>query len=1022
MLKLYFWSWFLAFLAVGLPAAADEPAAPTAAEMKLERVPPKSPEEALAALEIAEGFRIEQVAAEPLVVDPVAMTFDEHGRLYVVEMRDYSEQDKERLGRVRLLTDEDGDGRFEKSDIFADDLSWPTAITCFDGGVFIGNAPDILYCKDSNGDGVADERRVVFTGFGRGNVQGLLNSFQWGLDQRIYGSASTTGGQVSGPNVKPSPLDLRGRDFAFDPRTLEIEATTGGGQHGMTFNRWGDRFVCHNSDHLQAIVFEERYLARNPFQSIVSARRSIAADGPQAAVFRDSPVEAWRVARTKMRLSGLASGPIEGGGWAAGYFTSATGITVYEGGLWDDDDPGLVYVADVGSNLIHRKQLVPDGVTYRGKRIDKETEFVRSTDIWFRPVQMAIGPEGALYVADMYREVIEHPASLPPQLKRQLDLTSGSDRGRIYRIVPADYRYSRPPSLADATTSELVKELDHKNLWRRATASRLLYERQDAAATPPLRRQLSTAERPEGRIATLYALLGAGALTAEDVIDALGDTHPQVRRHALRLSEPLLDSSPELLDKVLSLSVDADQAVRFQLALSLGECGDARATQTLADVVMRSSDEPDIVAAALTSISGRAGDFLLHLLVNHDWLAGPRAKSVLAQVVAQIVRQRRDEDLAVLVDALNSQSDDAADSGVAALLKALSRLPADALVGSDSTHLAELQLLRRSAATKLVRDAERVLEKNDALLEQRVAAIENLALDKFENQQKLLDELLGPQESAAIRAAVLAACAEYQTPEVAELALSRWEEFSPAERSQATETLLRREPWALALLRYMEAEDLPLTTLEPGHVARLENYPSKPARELARKLRGQSVSEDRQQVFEEYREVALAGGEPLQGKLAFEKNCATCHQLSGLGNAVGPSLASMMSRGAESVLFNILAPSREVEPRFLEYVLVTEDGRVLTGIIAGETSTAVTLRGADNKTDTVLRVDIEHMQTSGKSLMPDGFEKLIDQRAMADLLAYLQEAAASEAGAVSRAATGDASQPRLGGPTEGASK
>ena len=294
-------------------ASANERTETVVPEFVLPRVLPKSPAEALASFEVAAGFRIELVAAEPLVVDPVAMAFDEHGCLFVVEMRDYSEQDKERLGRVRRLTDEDGDGRFDRSTVFVDGLSWPTAVACYDGGVFIGNAPDILYCKDTDSDGVADERRVVFTGFGRGNVQGLLNSFQWGLDNRIHGATSSAGGTITRNLSEPAaadsdeavsarlpylaPLELRGRDFAFDPQTLEMEATTGGGQHGLCFNRWGDRFVCSNSDHLQAIVFEERYLARNPFQSVFSARRSIAADGPQAAVYRISPVEEWRIAR-----------------------------------------------------------------------------------------------------------------------------------------------------------------------------------------------------------------------------------------------------------------------------------------------------------------------------------------------------------------------------------------------------------------------------------------------------------------------------------------------------------------------------------------------------------------------------------------------------------------------------------------------------------------------------------------------------------------------------------------------------
>jgi putative membrane-bound dehydrogenase-like protein len=986
--------------AVGLLRAGEKrsPTKPVDPVPVLERVPPKSPDEAMASFEVAKGFRLEQVAAEPLVVDPVAMAFDEHGRLYVVEMCDYSEQDKERLGRVRMLTDEDGDGRYDTSRVFADDLSWPTAVACYDGGVFIGNAPDILYCKDTDGDGAADERRVVFTGFGRGNVQGLLNSFQWGLDGRIHGSASTTGGRITRPGANSKPLDLSGRNFAFDPKTLKIEATTGGGQHGLTFNRWGDKFVCHNSDHLQAVVFEERYLARNPYQSVVSARRSIAADGPQAAVFRASPVEAWRIARTDMRLAGLASGPIEGGGRAAGYFTSATGVTVYEGGLWDTNGETWVLVADVGSNLIHRKRLLPDGVTYRGERIDTDSEFVRSNDIWFRPVQMAIGPEGALYVADMYREVIEHPASLPPELKSQLDLTSGRDRGRIYRIVPADYRYSPPTSLALATTGQLVKELDHPNLWRRMTALRLLYERQPPDAAKLLRAQISESKRPESRLAAMYALDSIGSLHSADVVAGLKDAHSQVRRHALRLSERQLNSSEDLLTHVVSLATDADPVIQFQLALTLGECGDPRATQALADIIARNQNSRDVVDAALTSLEDWSGDALQRLLAHDKWLQSAESQPVLISILGQIARQRDEMDLITLVEALNAKGTGTERNGKTALVKALARLPADALTGGDSPHIVELQRLRQSSAAMLVRDARRFLEQGEsASREQRIAAIDNLALDKFANQKHLLEQLLSPQEPAAIHAAVLTTCAEFDAPGVANLVLSQWGHLAPAERSQAIELLLRRQPWAIALLRFLVDEGVSLATLDPAHVARLENYPSSEARRLARSLRGQSISHDRQQVFNDFREVALAGGDVVNGKQVFQKNCATCHELAGDGQPVGPNLASMVSRGAESVLFNILVPNGEADPRYLEYVVVTADGQVLTGMIAGETSTAVTLRAADNKLTTVLRVDIDEMQNMGRSLMPEGFEKLIDKSAMADLLAYLQQAAAEDA-------------------------
>jgi putative heme-binding domain-containing protein len=333
---------------------------------------------------------------------------------------------------------------------------------------------------------------------------------------------------------------------------------------------------------------------------------------------------------------------------------------------------------------------------------------------------------------------------------------------------------------------------------------------------------------------------------------------------------------------------------------------------------------------------------------------------------------------------------------MAILLKALNELPENAMQGDDSPMWTELQRLQASMAASLVSDARQILERDDVSTAERVAAIEHLAFGDFGEQQSTLEELFSPREEPAIHAAVLATCANFDTPEVAKLVLGRWQQMAPGERSQAIDLLLSRESWALALLQEFEKDGLALTMLEPAHFARLENYPSKKVRELTSVLRGQDISDDRRKVFEEYRATSLAGGDALRGREIFEKNCATCHELSGKGHAVGPSLASMVSRGAESVLFNILAPSGEVEPRYLEYVLLTVEGQVLTGMIVAETSTAVTLRSADDKTTTVLRVDIEELQNTGKSLMPDGFERTIDPRAMADLLAYLQQAATEE--------------------------
>lgn len=961
---------------------ADEP---------LPRVSPTAPVDALATFQVADGFRVEQLAAEPMVASPVAMAFDEWGRLFVVEMRDYSEQDKERLGRIRLLTDEDGDGKFDKSIVYADGLSWPTAIACYDGGVFVGAAPDLYFLKDTNGDDVADHKETVYSGFARDNVQGLLNSFQWGLDNRIHGSTSSNGATTL--NASGS-VKFRGRDFAFDPKTRQIVPTTGGGQHGMSFNRWGDRFVSANSDHLQAIVFEDRYLSRNPYQTTPAPRRSIAADGPQAEVFRTSPVEKWRELRTKLRVSGEAPGIIEGGGRAAGYFTGATGVTIYEGDLWPEEYRGWSIVADVGSNLVHRKRMVPDGVTYRGERVDKESEFLTSTDIWFRPVQFAMGPEGALYIADMCREVIEHPKSLPPQIKSQLDLTSGRDRGRIYRVVPSAGEPKPLKALGNASIADLVAALDHANMWRRSTAARLLYERQDKAAIEPLRKLASTAKLSEGRIGALYALDGLKALTSAELLTALKDEHPQVRRHAIRLSEPMLGESSQLREALLRLVTDGDLAVRFQLAFSLGEMDVPERSSALARLIRSDPDNADLVGAVLTSVYDCAGPVLEQLVADGEFARSAAARPLVTSLVGQIVRQRRGEDVEMLVRLLGPASTVSHGEAAALVLGAL-RLPEDA---AKSPELASLVHVQRDAAEALVKSARQTLDSESSSIADRVIAVRSLGLGPLEGENDHFSALLSPVQPSEVQAAVLEALAGQKSPEVAPLVLSAWSQFTPDLRRRAVELLAQREPWLQELFGAVEGGEVRVADIDPTFWATWKSHPSKTIRKQVAKLRENAVSSDRQAVFNDYKSVLQQSGDAARGKAVFTKNCASCHKLDGEGHELGPNLAAMNNRGSESILYNILAPNAEVEARYVNYSITDIDGKVRTGVIASETANSITLRGANNETHTVLRVDIDvdGLQSTGVSLMPDGLEQQIDKSAMADLLAYLQAATAKE--------------------------
>ena len=306
-----------AFLAIGLALPAIVSGQPKDSLQRdyageLPRIPATEPAEALRTFTVSAGFRVEQIAAEPLVADPVAIAFDENARMFVVEMRGYSENRADKVSQIRLLEDANGDGKFDKSTIYVDGLAWPTAIFCWDGGVLVADAPDILYFKDTDGDGRADQRQLLFTGLGTSNVQGLINSFQWGLDNRIYVAISSSGADLRAADAKVAqPISLRGRDLAIDPRTWAVSPVSGGAQHGLSFNDWGDRFVCSNSDHLQQVMYEDRYLARNPYLAAPGPRAiSPARPGPRsiAATPGRASGAAWRSLATWGAISSTASG------------------------------------------------------------------------------------------------------------------------------------------------------------------------------------------------------------------------------------------------------------------------------------------------------------------------------------------------------------------------------------------------------------------------------------------------------------------------------------------------------------------------------------------------------------------------------------------------------------------------------------------------------------------------------------------------------------------------------------------
>lgn len=956
---------------------------------ELPRFEPLSPKDALKSFKSQQPMTI--VAAEPLVTDPVAMSFDADQRLYVVEMKDYSEQGKEMLGQVRLLFDDDKDGRYDRSTVFADKLSWPTAITCYDGGVFVGAAPDIFYLKDADGDGVAEVRKKVFTGFGRGNVQGLMNCFRWGLDNRIHGATSSSGGKVYRIGDNPmSAIDLRGRDFSFDPETLEIRSETGGGQHGMCFDDLGNKFVCSNSDHAQYIRYDGGYTARNPQFVPTASRVSIATDGKQAEVFRESPVEPWRIVRTRLRVNKKVGGPVEGGGRPAGYFTGATGITIYRGDA-NVFEKGTAIIGDVGSNIVHRKKIVRSGLNVSASRMDQSSEVITSTDNWFRPVQFANAPDGCLYVLDMYREVIEHPLSLPPEIKRHLDLTSGKDRGRIYRIgTPRKtWKYQSKNGLSSkSSTKELVGFLNSPNSWQRETASRLLYEQQDRRAIQFLQTARVNDFNAIGRIHALYSLHGMKLLKPDDFIVAVQDIDPQVVCHAIRLAEW---TDPKWLETPTfsRLAEHPNIHIRLQLAFSMGATSDLFRERVLRRLMKNATKNesgshreqvvsPLMLTAIMSSANGIQYSMLEKLIANENSRDSKSGRVFLSSLIEQVVKRNRAAEIKSLVLFFAGQIEEGnADTVEETLLRIENARPAIAknIVNSGmlKTYFENrfVELLQTFTDTKLGVPA-------------RVAGSQLLRLADYDSIETSVRSLIKIDQPIEIQLAALDVLCSFGNSETASKLISLRPMLSQQIQDAIRKKLLSRSQWTIELLKESTA-----IQFVAGELLVLSKSSNVEVRKLASELIKKSASPSKEALISAYQKSLSILGRASVGRKIFEKHCSNCHKASGLGFEIGPNLAAMKSRGKSAILSNVLDPNREVNPAFANYIVQLDDGRNVTGMITGETSNSITLTEAGNKSQTVSRDQIEAIKNSGLSLMPEGFEKEISIEQMADLLEFL---------------------------------
>jgi putative membrane-bound dehydrogenase-like protein len=990
--------------------------------------------------------RIELVAAEPDVIDPVSIAFSPDGKLWVVEYSDYPNGPPENgppLSRIRTLTDDDGDGRYTNPVTFADKLLFANTLMLWQDGVIVTSDGAVTFMRDVDGDGKADEKTDWFRGFAKDNPQLRANHPTLGLDGHIYVASGLRGGEVIatrtdwpaspkptappsddcspapdtaptdgkavglGTEPAPKPVSLSGRDFRFDPFTGKYEVVSGPGQFGLCFDPFGNRFVCSNRNPNNHIVLEDRYLARNPHLAVSKVFHEVSPAAENSKLFPIS--RTWTTSNLH-----------------ANQFTAACGVLIYGGDALPQFD-GNSFICEPTANLVHRDVLEPMGATFTSHYGREGVEFLATRDEWFRPVNLTHGPDGALYVVDMYRAVIEHPQFMPDELKTRPDLTLGNDRGRIYRIVNKEPVERQHDSSFHTEPELLVEHLKSPNAWHRETAFRLLLEHRHPASTLQQDRVL---EKHNERIDQTVRDIAAAKISSPEVRaaafallravnenqnrpghtwGAIKDPDPRVAALGLRLAEPLSEDErglDDFRDRLVEILEDetSDSQLAFQAALSIGNVEPHRTvTAALADAAGRYADDQWFRAAIVSSASGKEAEIAAPVLEQfrrklerqQDQQVAPPLE--LVQTLAGIVGGRGDVDgSAALLQALltppQSTSEHARSPWRRTQFAVLGSLNDGLRRGKSSLDdaLVRLTAEERQEIAGIFSQARSVAQDAGLPETQRREGITLAAIDSSQAASDLLQNLVTRETDQSVLTAAISALGRKPDEQVADVLLDGFRSRTPSVRSAILSALLARADRTHRLLDEIEAGNLSPRDIDAASATRLTKSRDAKINERAAKLLASTADADRAKVIAQYETCLQQAGDPQRGLELFKKTCATCHQMGEIGTNVGPDISDSRTKTPEFLLTNILDPNRAVDGNYFGYTILDVEGRVHTGIITSETASSVTLRMPEGKDLTLLRSDIEEMVNTGQSLMPVGLEKDITPEQMADLISFIK--------------------------------
>jgi len=937
-----------------------------------------APEETVRRMKAHPGWEVKLFAAEPQLVNPIAYTVDERGRIWVVESFEYPKRtpkDAMPRDRIKVLEDTDGDGVCDKVTIWAEGKDFPvhfdmaSGIEVGHGGVFLGAPPYLFFLRDTDGDDKCDKHEILLSGFGSQDTHETLNTFQWGPDGRLYGLHGVyTLSEVQGVKMDAAV-------WRYDVRTRKFEVFAEGTSNpwGMDFDPRGECFLCCCViPHLFHMV-------------------------PGATYIKQGNKPSWNPHAYGQLREICDHTHHKESGWAH------AGLVHLEGKHVPADLQGSVIMGSIHGCSIKRNVLRRNGSTFIGSRAP---DFVVSGDKNVRFVNLRWGPDGSIFASDWHDQ---YPCHQTPK-----DLWD-YERGRIYRIVRTGSKPFAPVDLARKSGEELVEMLlGEDNPWRYRTALRLLGERRGRLSPENvayLKKRAATASPGLMSLRALWGMHAIGAFDEALADDTLRHADAAVRAWTVRFVGEMEKPSPAILTRLTEMArSEPASEVRRQLASSCQRlAARPEAMPILQNLMKRTVDAGDPVIPHLLwlAFEPRIGLGNPHL----DWLKEHASgnplitNDIVPRTMRRLAAGGKPEDLSACLRFL----EEAGDSTVrVAALRGLTQAfkgrqvqpPAEwdrvfALLDKDSHP--EVQRLARQLAVNFrdamtIRRALGIITKPHADKTQLLDAIRDVALARPPEAVKPLLDLLASAQHDDVLRALAKALAAFDDKRIPDAVLAQWKRFTPAQRVDFVAALRSRREWAARLLAAVGTGQVPRTDLNDNTILAIRAFGDANLNAQIEKVWGRfrETPAELEKLIAKYDQAMLVGrGDFARGRLVFEKNCMQCHRFDGQGHEVGPNLDGA-ERSIGYLLANVLDPNRVIGQPYFTRIILTKDGQLLRGLVAGEDENSVSIRRENNVVETIPRDQIDTMRTEERSLMPEGLDKNITEQDLRDLVRYLQ--------------------------------